>query len=92
MIMKPHIFGCITDFFASGLPLIQDPSEISNADTQISDDDDEVVAMIKELIETRIRGFVQVSNPVDVSQSLYSSCCHEHGSFSIIVWNLMVFV
>lgn len=56
-ILKPEIFATIMDFFASGLPIITD--EQGPADTQISDDDDETVQMIKELLDTRIRPTVQ---------------------------------
>ncbi|XP_014476362.1 PREDICTED: NFU1 iron-sulfur cluster scaffold homolog, mitochondrial-like [Dinoponera quadriceps] len=56
-LLKPEVFAIIMDFFASGLP-IMDESEPA-ADTQISADDDEVVQMIKELLDTRIRPTVQ---------------------------------
>lgn len=56
-ILKPEIFATIMDFFASGLPVITE-SEPSS-DTQITEDDDETVQMIKELLDTRIRPTVQ---------------------------------
>ncbi|XP_071808171.1 NFU1 iron-sulfur cluster scaffold homolog, mitochondrial-like [Asterias amurensis] len=56
-IMKPEIYATIMDFFTSGLPVITD--EQPSADTEIHDDDDETVAMIKELLDTRIRPTVQ---------------------------------
>lgn len=56
-LLKPEIFATIMDFFASGLP-IMDESQPA-ADTQINTDDDEVVQMIKELLDTRIRPTVQ---------------------------------
>ncbi|PBC28508.1 NFU1 iron-sulfur cluster scaffold [Apis cerana cerana] len=52
-LLKPEIFAVIMDFFASGLPVLTD--EQPAADTQISDDDSEIVQMIKELLDTRIR-------------------------------------
>ena len=55
--LKPQIFSKILDFYAEGLPIIQDSSAIS--DTAILDSDDEVVATIKELIEARVRPSVQ---------------------------------
>ena len=58
LVLKPQIFGAITDFYMSGKPVI-DANKEDQADTQISEEDDEVVSMIKELIETRIRSFVQ---------------------------------
>ncbi|GAQ81608.1 NifU-like domain-containing proteins [Klebsormidium nitens] len=56
--LKPDIFAAIMDFFASGEPLFTDKAGMA-ADTAIHEDDDEVVAMIKELLETRIRPAVQ---------------------------------
>lgn len=57
-IMKPEIFATIMDFFNSGLPVVHEGAEISG-DTEIFDDDDETVQMIKELLDTRIRPTVQ---------------------------------
>eukprot|EP01132_Coremiostelium_polycephalum_P002088 gene2088-2575_t len=55
-LLKPQIFGTIIDFYNSGKPiLLEDNLEAENSDTAILPEDDEVVAMIKELIETRIR-------------------------------------
>ena len=45
-IMKPEIFAIIMDFFNSGLPVVHEGAEISG-DTEIFDDDDETVQMIK---------------------------------------------
>lgn len=56
-IMKPEIFAVIMDFFASGLPVVSQFTP--NADTEIHDDDDETVQMIKELLDSRIRPTVQ---------------------------------
>ncbi|CAG9111524.1 unnamed protein product [Plutella xylostella] len=56
-LLKPEIFATIMDFFASGLPVVTDAKP--SGDTQINDDDDEIVQMIKELLDTRIRPTVQ---------------------------------
>ncbi|XP_028142512.1 NFU1 iron-sulfur cluster scaffold homolog, mitochondrial [Diabrotica virgifera virgifera] len=56
-LLKPEIFATIMDFFASGLPVLNEASP--NQDTQINEDDDETVQMIKELLDTRIRPTVQ---------------------------------
>jgi len=56
-LVKPEIFATIMDFFASGLPVLTDAKPSS--DTQINEDDDETVQMIKELLDTRIRPTVQ---------------------------------
>ncbi|OPJ75493.1 NFU1 iron-sulfur cluster scaffold-like protein, mitochondrial [Patagioenas fasciata monilis] len=52
-LLKPDIYATIMDFFASGLPVVTD--EAPRTDTAASEDDDEVVLMIKELLDTRIR-------------------------------------
>ena len=59
--MKPDIFATIMDFMASGLPIVNEDAKPST-DTEIYDDDDDTVAMIKELLDTRIRPTVQVKN------------------------------
>ncbi|KAJ8712256.1 hypothetical protein PYW07_005098 [Mythimna separata] len=56
-LLKPDIFATIMDFFASGLPVVIDAKP--SGDTQINEDDDEIVQMIKELLDTRIRPTVQ---------------------------------
>ncbi|CAD7091297.1 unnamed protein product [Hermetia illucens] len=56
-VLKPELFAVIMDFFASGLPILTDAKP--NSDTQILEDDDETVMMIKELLDTRIRPTVQ---------------------------------
>ncbi|TRY99439.1 hypothetical protein DNTS_022989 [Danionella cerebrum] len=57
-VIKPDIFATIMDFFTSGLPVVNE-KEAPPADTAPSEDDDEVVSMIKELLDTRIRPTVQ---------------------------------
>ncbi|CAM9354611.1 unnamed protein product [Ectocarpus sp. 6 AP-2014] len=56
-LMKPVVFGEIMDFFAEGKPVML--AEPVVTDTTILDDDDEVVAMIKELLQERVRPAVQ---------------------------------
>lgn len=58
-VLKPDIFAAIMDHFSSGDPLFTDKEALEASDTAIHEDDDEVVAMIKELLETRIRPAVQ---------------------------------
>ncbi|XP_072288856.1 NFU1 iron-sulfur cluster scaffold homolog, mitochondrial isoform X2 [Eucyclogobius newberryi] len=57
-VIKPDVFATIMDFFTSGLPVVNEDIK-PNPDTAPSDEDDEVVAMIKELLDTRIRPTVQ---------------------------------
>ncbi|XP_051896784.1 NFU1 iron-sulfur cluster scaffold homolog, mitochondrial-like isoform X6 [Pristis pectinata] len=56
-LLKPDVYATIMDFFASGLPVVTD--EAPSSDTAPSEEDDEVVAIIKELLDTRIRPTVQ---------------------------------
>lgn len=58
-VLKPDIFAAMMDHFSSGEPLFTDKEALEASDTAIHEDDDEVVAMIKELLETRIRPAVQ---------------------------------
>ncbi|GJM94654.1 hypothetical protein PR202_ga11321 [Eleusine coracana subsp. coracana] len=57
--LKPEIFAAIMDFYSSGQPLFLDSNTAASMDTAIHEDDSEIVAMIKELLETRIRPAVQ---------------------------------
>ena len=57
-LMKPEIFATIMDFFNSGLPVVNADIETLRT-TEVYDDDDDTVAMIKELLDTRIRPTVQ---------------------------------
>ncbi|XP_018322823.1 NFU1 iron-sulfur cluster scaffold homolog, mitochondrial-like isoform X2 [Agrilus planipennis] len=56
-LIKPEVFATIMDFFVSGLPVLSNATP--NPDTQIQEDDSEIVQMIKELLDTRIRPTVQ---------------------------------
>lgn len=56
-VLKPQIFQTIMDFFSSGQPVVTEAPV--REDTAIQPDDSEVVQMIKELLETRIRPSVQ---------------------------------
>ncbi|KAJ4954107.1 hypothetical protein NE237_030939 [Protea cynaroides] len=58
-VVKPEIFAAIMDLYTSGQPLFLDSSVAASMDTAIHEDDSETVAMIKELLETRIRPAVQ---------------------------------
>ena len=51
--LKPGILGTIMEHFTRGLPLLEGSAE--EAEESYSEDDAEVVAQIKELIETRVR-------------------------------------
>uniref|UniRef100_A0AC34QKD7 NFU1 iron-sulfur cluster scaffold homolog, mitochondrial n=1 Tax=Panagrolaimus sp. JU765 TaxID=591449 RepID=A0AC34QKD7_9BILA len=60
-VMKPKIFATIMDYLQTGKPVITDMEHMSSqpTDTTILPEDDDVVAMIKELLESRIKPMVQ---------------------------------
>lgn len=55
--VRTFVFSAIMDHYQSGKLAVTNTPEIT--DTTILEDDDEIVAMIKELLETRIRPAVQ---------------------------------
>jgi len=58
--LKPLLFASIMDFYAAGESVLGDGSGEEESDSlQINDDDSEVVQMIKELLDMRIRPSVQ---------------------------------
>lgn len=54
-VLKPDIFAAIMDHYQSGEPMFLDSAQAAASDTAIHEDDSEIVAMIKELLDTRIR-------------------------------------
>ena len=57
-VIKPEVYSILMEFFSSGQPLFRSEEDRANAgpqDTKILDTDSETVAMIKELLDTRIR-------------------------------------
>lgn len=57
-ILKPEIYSILMEHFSAGLPLFrseEDKEAAGPQDTRILDTDSETVAMIKELLETRVR-------------------------------------
>jgi Fe-S cluster biogenesis protein NfuA len=57
-VIKPEIYSIMMEFFSSQQPLFRSEEERASAgpqDTRILDTDSETVAMIKELLETRVR-------------------------------------
>jgi Fe-S cluster biogenesis protein NfuA len=55
-VLKPMVLGAIMEHYTSGQPVVSDGSE--TAASTASEDDSEVVAQIKELIDTRVRPVV----------------------------------
>ncbi|KAI3414216.1 hypothetical protein GPALN_011673 [Globodera pallida] len=78
-LLKPHIFAAIMDHLLSGKPVVQAETDATEAaeptDTTILPGDDEVVATIKELLESRIKPMVQE----DGGDVLYAGFDAEHG-------------
>jgi Fe-S cluster biogenesis protein NfuA len=53
--LKPAILGAIMEHFMSGAPLLNEGAEDAAADEFYDPEDEETVATIKDLIETRVR-------------------------------------
>ncbi|ANB11270.1 Nfu1p [Sugiyamaella lignohabitans] len=56
--LKPEIFSLLTEHLSAGGPVVLEGTEAAS-DTLPSEEDSEVVSMIKELIDTRIRPAIQ---------------------------------
>jgi Fe-S cluster biogenesis protein NfuA len=53
--LKPAILGAIMDHFTRGLPLIEGTHEEADDSTSFGEGDPEIVAQIRELLDTRVR-------------------------------------
>ena len=53
--LKPAILGAIMEHFVSGMPVLRETPATGEADEFYAPEDEETVATIKELIETRVR-------------------------------------
>lgn len=59
-LMKPDIYAAIMDFFSSGEPVLkQEGQSAGPKDTEITDEDSETVAMIKEILDSKVRPTIQ---------------------------------
>jgi NFU1 iron-sulfur cluster scaffold homolog, mitochondrial len=61
-VIKPEVYSILMEFFSSSQPLFRSEEDREAAgpqDTRILDTDSETVAMIKELLDTRIRPAIQ---------------------------------
>jgi len=61
-LLKPEIFATIMDYFTAGLPVITEKQETEKSeeiDEEVDSEQNEIIMMIKELLETRIRPTVQ---------------------------------
>ncbi|CAH8429884.1 unnamed protein product [Dicrocoelium dendriticum] len=57
-VIKPEVFATIMDYYACGLPIMNEAVEDESTAVE-EDEGDETVMMIKELLDTRIRPTVQ---------------------------------
>ena len=61
-VIKPEVYSILMEFFSSSQPLfrsVEDREAAGPQDTRILDTDSETVAMIKELLDTRVRPAIQ---------------------------------
>ena len=56
-VVKPEILSVITEHYTRGQPIFTEEPE--DDDLKINDDDSEAVQLIKEIIQSRVRPFVQ---------------------------------
>ncbi len=54
-LLKPAILGVIMEHFTAGRPVILEDAEPGAGEAPVSEQDSEVVAQIKELLDTRVR-------------------------------------
>jgi hypothetical protein len=57
-VMKPDIYASIMDYLATGKPIVVEQTSAEQAqggEEEVDSDDPEVVQMIRELLDTRIR-------------------------------------
>ncbi|KAK6345600.1 hypothetical protein TWF718_007510 [Orbilia javanica] len=57
-LLKPEVFALITEYLNNGQPVVSGEI-LENEDTKAKEGDSEVVSMIKELLDTRIRPAIQ---------------------------------
>ncbi|QXM26006.1 NifU family protein [Elioraea tepida] len=54
-VLRPQILGVIMDHFVSGKPVIEGAAEAAEEEVEVRPEDREIVAQIRELIDTRVR-------------------------------------
>lgn len=54
-LLKPQVLGAIMDHFLSGLPVIEGEGAEEEDEFEVAEEDREIVAQIRELIDTRVR-------------------------------------
>ncbi len=58
-VLKPEIFSLLMEYLSSGQNVMSDEHTAAASDTAAHEDDDEIVTMIKELLDSRIRPAIQ---------------------------------
>lgn len=58
-VLKPEIFSLLMEYLSGGEPIMSAEHTAAASDTAASEDDDEIVSMIKELLDSRIRPAIQ---------------------------------
>lgn len=53
--LKPMVLGAIMDHFTSGAPVLAGDGEVVSEEEDFDEGDEEIVAQIKELLDTRVR-------------------------------------
>jgi Fe-S cluster biogenesis protein NfuA len=53
--LRPQVLGAIMDHFMAGLPVIEAGAEGGEDEVEVAPEDREIVAQIRELIDTRVR-------------------------------------
>ncbi|MFQ5954893.1 MAG: NifU family protein [Kiloniellales bacterium] len=75
-LMKPAILGVIMEHFTAGRPVLLD--DAATPDTTVSEEDSEVVAQIKELLDTRVRPAVAQDGGDIIFQSFEDGVVYLH--------------
>ena len=75
-LLKPAILGAIMEHYTSGRPIVVGPAE--NAGAPAGEEDSEIVAQIKDLIETRVRPAVAQDGGDIVFQSFEDGIVYLH--------------
>ena len=77
-VLKPALLGVIMEHFVSGQPVMLESSPESNGAAAPAEEDDEIVAQIKELLETRVRPAVAQDGGDIIFQSFQDGIVYLH--------------
>ncbi|VDN04122.1 unnamed protein product [Thelazia callipaeda] len=76
-VLKPEIFAILMDYFQSEKPIVNEGEIPENPkDTEIQPEDSDTVAMIKELLECRVKPMVQEDGGDVVFKGYYDGVVH----------------